>query len=79
VVTVTTTLIGTLSILGGLNVLVALELIGLILNMFYNLTFIGHSPYLCSLGKTKISQFFDKKTTKFVPKKSFMLMQSLSF
>jgi len=79
VVTVATTSIGTLSILGGLNVVVALELIGLVLNMFYTLTFIGPSPYLWSLGKIKKFQLFDKKTTKFVPKKSLMLMQSLSF
>jgi hypothetical protein len=46
-VTTTTTLIGTLSILGDLDVVVALELTSLVLNMFCNLIFLGHSLDLC--------------------------------
>jgi hypothetical protein len=40
-VTTTTTLIGTLSILGDLGVIVALELTGLVLNMFCTSIFYG--------------------------------------
>jgi hypothetical protein len=48
VVITTITLIGTLLVLGGLNVVMALKLIGLVLNMFCTSIFLGHSPYLCS-------------------------------
>jgi hypothetical protein len=47
-ITKITTLIGTLLILGGLYVVVALELTGLVLNIFYTSIFLGHSPDLCS-------------------------------
>jgi hypothetical protein len=45
-VVTSTTLNGTLSSLGGLCV-VTLELIGLVVNMFYTLIFLGHYPNLC--------------------------------
>jgi hypothetical protein len=45
VVTLTITLTGTL--LGGLGVVITLELIGLVLNMFYTSIFLGHFPNLC--------------------------------
>jgi hypothetical protein len=48
VITTTTTLIGTLPILGNLDVIVALKLTSLVLNMFCTSIFLGHSPYLCS-------------------------------
>jgi hypothetical protein len=47
-VTIATTLIGTLSCLGSLGVVVALELINLILNMICTSIFLEHSPDLCS-------------------------------
>lgn len=43
VITTTTTLIGTISCLGGLDVII-LKLIGLVLNMFCILTFLRQSP-----------------------------------
>jgi len=48
VVITATTLISTLSGLSSLNVVVAFELIGLVLNMFCTSIFLGRSPYLCS-------------------------------
>jgi len=47
----TTTLIGTLLILDGLGVVMTLELIGLILNMFCTSILLGHSPNHCSTIK----------------------------
>ncbi len=47
VVTVATTLIGTLSILDSSCVVVALELTCLVLDMFYTSIFLGHSVDLC--------------------------------
>jgi hypothetical protein len=49
VVTTTTSLIGTLLILGGLGVVMALELTCLVLNMFCISMFLGHFPNLCSM------------------------------
>ncbi len=36
-----------MSILGSLDVIVALELTGLVLNMFHTSIFLGHSPNIC--------------------------------
>ncbi len=49
VTTTTTSLIGTLLVLGGFGVVMALELIGLVLNMFFTSMFLGHFPNLCSM------------------------------
>jgi len=38
-------------VLGGLGFIVALELIGLVLNMFWPSFFMGHSPNLRSMLK----------------------------
>jgi hypothetical protein len=50
-VTTTIILIGTLLVLDGLCVVVALKLIGLVLNMFCISIFLGHSPNQCSMLK----------------------------
>jgi hypothetical protein len=49
VVTTATTLIGTLSILGGLGAIMALKLTSLVLNMFNTSIFLEHFPDLCSM------------------------------
>jgi len=47
VVIIAITLIDTLSVIGNLGDVMALELIGLVLNMFCTSIFWGHSSYLC--------------------------------
>jgi len=48
VVIIATTLTGMLSILGGLDAIMALKLTCLVLNMFCTSVFWGHFPNLCS-------------------------------
>jgi hypothetical protein len=46
-VTIVTTLTSTLLVLGNLNVVIALELKGFVLNKFCTSIFMGHFPNLC--------------------------------
>ncbi len=75
VATSTITLTNTLLILGGLNVVVALKLISLVLNMFSTSNFRGHCPNLCS---TRIN-YIGIMTGIFLGLTSWVLIPTINF